>query len=273
MVPHRGHRQLERSQDLAHAPRAEPSLVLDLIREVHEGTLAMIIWQLHRISQIEIHRRGAVQVNLPHPVIPLLVHLPHNHPIGIARVSDTLAKLLCVFLGRCPRDVIVLLRITPNLLDRLGIALPPELPSHPLVRPHTHRHHMHRPICILQIHGVCRHNEIHRVNRLKPHPLITGIPEALDHPAPAHQRVIHPAQDFIRKIGLVPNLIIEPVLSHLRIRIQLLAHRNKAGHNIHAQRLLEEQRLELLDRRINERPMQIRGLGPGLIGTSQPVMA
>ena len=273
VVPHRGHGQLKRSQDLAHATRAEPSLVLDLIREVYEGKLAMIIWQLHWIPQIRIHRRWAVQINLPHPVIPLLVHLPHNHPIGIARVSDTLTKLLRVILGRCSRNVIVLLRITPDLLDRLGIVLPSELPSHPLVRPDTHRHHMHRPICILQIHGVGRHHKVHRVHRLKPHPLITGIPEALHHPAPAHQRVIHPAQDFVSKVGLVPDLIIEPVLGHLRVRIQLLAHRNKAGHNIHPQCLLEEQRLKLLDRRIDERPMQIRGLGPWLIGTSQSMMA
>ena len=132
---------------------------------------------------------------------------------------------------------------------------------------------MHRPICILQIHGVGRNHKVHRVHRLKPHPLITRIPEALHHPAPAHQRVIHPAQNLIREVGLLPNLIIEPVLRHLRVRIQLLAHRNKRGHYIHTKCLLEEQRLELLDRRIDERPMQIRGLGPGLIGTAQSMMA
>ena len=240
MVPHRGHGQLERSQDLAHATGTEPSLVLDLIREIHERKLGMIIGQLHWIPKIEIHCRGAIQVNLPHPIIPFPVNLPHDHAIRIGSVSDTLAELLRVILGRCPRDVIISLRVAPDLLDRLGIGLPTELPSHPLVRIDAHRHHMHRPICILQIHGVGRHHKVHRVHRLKPHPLITRIPEALHHTAPAHQRVIHPAQDLIREVGLLPNLIIEPVLCHLRVRIQLLAHRNEAGHYIHTQCLLEE---------------------------------
>ena len=240
VVPHRGHGQLERSQDLAHSTWAEPSLVLDLVGEIDEWQLAMVIRELHGVPQIHIHRRGAVQIHLPHPVIPLPVHLPDNHAIGVVGVRDTLAQLLRIVLGRCPRDIVILLRVTPDLLNRLGITLPPKLASHPLVRRHTHRHHMHRPVRILQIRGIRRHHKIHRVHRLKPHPLITRIPEALHHPAPAHQRVIHPGEDFIREVGLLPDLIIEPVLRHLRVRVQLLPHRNKAGHHIHPQRLLEE---------------------------------
>ena len=233
----------------------------------------MVIGQFHGIAQIQIHRRGAIEINLPHPVIPLPINLPNNHAIGVRGVGDTLTQLLRIILGRRPRNIIILLRVTPDLLDRLVIRLPTKLAGHPLVRIDAHRHHMHQPVRILQISGIRRHHNIHRVHRLEPHPLVARIPEALHHPAPAHQGVIDPTQHLIHEIGLIPNLVIEPVLSHPRIRIQLLAHRNKAGHYIHPQCLLEEQWLELLDRRIDERPMQIRGLGPWLIGPAQPMMA
>ena len=240
VIPHSSHAQLERRQNLAHASRAEPALVLDLIREIHERALAMIIGQFHRVPQIEIHRRRAIGINLPHPIIPLPVNLPNDHAIRVRGVSDTLAQLLRAILGRRPRNVIILLRVTPDLLNGLGIALPSQLRGHPLVSRNTHRHHMHRPVRILQINRIRRDHEIHRINRLKPHLLITGIPEALHHTAPAHQRVIHPAQHLIHEVGLLPNLVIEPILRYAGISIQLLAHRNKAGHYIHAQCLLEE---------------------------------
>ena len=240
VIPHRGHAQLERRQDLAHASRAEPALVLDLIREIHERALAMIIGQFHRVPQIKIHRRRAIGINLPHPIIPLPVNLPNDHAIRVRGVSDTLAQLLRAILGRRTRNVIILLRVPTDLLNRLRITLPTQLRGHTLIRRNTHRHHMHRPVRILQINRIRRDHEIHRINRLESHPLITGIPEALHHTTPTHQRVIHPAQHLIHEIGLLPNLVIEPILSHAGISIQLLAHRNKAGHYIHPKSLLEE---------------------------------
>ncbi len=68
VIPHRGHGQLERSQDLAHASRAEPSLVLDLIGEVHEllkvkdnqrAALSACSWRVpkHNGSQLLVAER------------------------------------------------------------------------------------------------------------------------------------------------------------------------------------------------------------------------
>ena len=240
VVPHRGHAQLKRSQYLTHPSRTEPPLVLDLIREIHERTLPMVVRQFHRVPQIQIHSRRTVKIHLPLPSIRLPIHLPHDHPIGVARVSDPLTQLLRVILTRRTRNVVVLLRVPTDPLDRLRVRLPTKLASHALVGTHTHRHHMHRPVRILQIRRVRRHHEIHRIHRLKPNPLVPRIPETLHHPTPTHQRVIHPAQHLIHKVRLLPNLVVEPVLRDLRVRIQLLPHRHKAGHNIHPQRLLQE---------------------------------
>jgi HK97 family phage portal protein len=44
--------------------------------------------------------------------------LPDNHTIGVVGVRDTLAQLLRIVLGRSTRDIVILLRVPPDLLDR-----------------------------------------------------------------------------------------------------------------------------------------------------------
>ncbi len=237
VVPHRREAQFERSEDFADTARREPTLVLDLVWEVYERSLAVVVGQFHGIPQVKIHGSRRVGVDLPLAIVALAVHFPDDDTVGVGSVRDAFAKLFGGRLQIGSGDVVVV-GVTPDALDGLGIGFPSVLAGHALVRGDGHRHDLRHPIGVLKIDGVGRHQEVEGIDGLETHALVAGVPVALEDTATGHEGVVHPGQHLVGEVGLLADLVVEPVLGHPCVGVELLAHRYERGDNVHAEGLL-----------------------------------
>ena len=231
----------------------------------------MVIGKFHRLTQVDRLICGGIGVDFPLSGLCLTIDLPDDDHVRVVGVGNAFPEVLDVGLDVGAGDV-VLLRVASDLVDGGLVGFPAHLTRHAFVGGHAHGHDLHSPVCVLQIDGVGRDKEVERVDGVESDLLVARVPEALDDRPTRHEGVVDPGQDLLLEVGLLADLIVEPVLGDLGVGVELLAHGDEAGHHVHAECLLQEERLELLDLGIDERPVHVGCLEPRLVLATQAVM-